>query len=547
MKRKKKIARTIKGFDISMKDWLKSKPYTQSIQGYDRHYLKCCNEVFKILKAYKDWFSEGEMTRENRKELACMLVSYFEDFICEIGIWKTFIEYNKELHGYYLPFYDLSEYDPEYLNIEDIAYLIWHVITKCLDTRVYAPDHIYTMELAELVYDYLESKIEEVPGIADFYEHFLEVPANMDFFELKDKLFWISTQSYLMGWELGPQWGEESAKIVSDHKHQPEMIAPMSYAVTEDFIYSNRCSFAAMNPPEWLSKLARCEEDDVRETINGLKRHQGYYICKGVIGNYYKFQNIKTEREYLVLKKSVKAHITKDEFNVITYIMTLIHWNEDWWLTGIMSGWEMSEKEKKKAMSQPNPSFWSLAAEQQQRLSENTEKMYESFIDLFGTPLALFSNRKEFENANRDIIQHYNNSLGAKVDPDFELRKKEYQEMFGAENNIGFSTLSGAGGYGMFFVKGVGMIILQDIQDVIILLKKKNLSTEEKVELFYDLTVNIMPGVADYLLEKFGKENFVHPISLSNVNPFRDRHYYWRFFHPDEFGPDYPLMTEVSI
>jgi hypothetical protein len=543
---KKKTARTLSGFDISIRDWLKSKPYEHSDDRYDRHYLKCCNEVFKIMNPYKDWFDDGELTRENRKELACMLVSYFEDFICEIGIWKTFIEYNKELHGYYLPFYDLSDYDPEYLNVEDIAYLNWHVMTKCLDTRIYAPDHVYVMELAAKVFVYLEDRIEETPGI-DFYEQYLKVTASMDLYELKDKLFWMSTKSYLMGWEFGAKWEDESVKLVKAYSNQPEMIAPMNYAMTEDFIYSKRSPFAAMNAPEWLSKLARCD-DQTREVIRQLsQRHQGYYTCTGITDGHYIFQNIKTEKEYLVVKHSIKNPLTDRDINNITYIMNLVKWDGDWWLTGMMSGWVMGEQERKKAMNQPVSQFWAWPEETQKRLRDSTEKMYHAFTDLFGSPLALFSNRAEFEKANRDFFQHYTASLGVEPDPDYERRRKEYQELFGGTDILDFSQFPKTDGYGIFFLKGVGMISLSDIQDIIISQKKKNLTKEEQVDLFYNIVYNTQPEVADYLLERFGHENFRHPVDASKIDPYRDRYFYWRFYHPDEFGGHYPMMSEVSM
>lgn len=547
MKRKKKSTRKTSKLDITMSDWLRSKPYGQSVDNYDRFYLNCCNEVFKILNPYKEWFDEGQLTRENRKKLACMLVSYFEDFICEIGIWKTFIDYNRELYGYYLPFYDLSEYDPEYINVEDIAYLIWHVMTKCLDTRIYAPDHAYTIELAEQIYDYLESMIEEVPGM-DFYDQFFSVTSEEDFFVLKEKLFWMSTASYLMGWELGREMKEETAQLLEEKMDNPDILGPMSYAIREDYIYTKRCSFATFNAPEWFSILARCNDDSLRETIRNLsKRHQGYYICSDESEKHYNFININTEREYPVLKDSIKSPLQKEDVNNVAYVMTLIKWNDEWMLTGMMSGWEMTEQERIKAKTQPVNNFWSASEETQKRLRENTEMLYNAFIDLFGSPLALFSNRNEFEKANQDLLKHYSSKIEVKPDPHYERRRKEYLEMNNLVSESDFSKLPSSDGYGLFFIKDIGLITLSDIQDIIISLKKKSLTKEEEVELFYDLTVNTMPEVAEYLLQRFGKKNFVHPVSLSKVDPYTYRHFYWRFFHPEEYGPKYPLMSEVGI
>ncbi len=204
---------------ITILDWMKSKPYKSSNDAYDLPYLKLCKGVFEILNTKKAWFDDGEVDREFRKELACMLVSYLEDFTCEIGIWRAFIERNKELHGYYLPFYELTDYDPDYLNVEDIAYTIWHFMTKCLDTRIHAPDSPTLWNLAKDVYDLLEPAIENVFA-NDVYDNIFSVADGSDFFDLKTKLDWFSTKSYLMGWELGAQMDDEIADLLEDEQLQ---------------------------------------------------------------------------------------------------------------------------------------------------------------------------------------------------------------------------------------------------------------------------------------------------------------------------------------
>jgi Protein of unknown function (DUF3843) len=72
---------------------------------YDNFYLNLCNEVYELLKSEEDFFDDKEMEREQIRQLTCVIVSYYEDFISEIGIWSTFAEHNKKTIGEYLPFY----------------------------------------------------------------------------------------------------------------------------------------------------------------------------------------------------------------------------------------------------------------------------------------------------------------------------------------------------------------------------------------------------------------------------------------------------------
>lgn len=543
MKKKKFSTRTA---SISMPDWLKSKPYSYS-SGYDRPYLKLCEEVFKILNTHKEWFDDGKVDRELRKELACMLVSYFEDFTSEIGIWQAFTSYNLELHGYYLPFYDLSEYDPEYLNVEDFAYLIWHFNTKCLDTRIYAPDHPYIWDLAEEIYDLLEAEIENVPA-TDFYDSFWAVADGADFFELKVKLAWMSKKSYLMGWELGKRMEEEADELLyeEDDKLEAEMMPYLLYAMQEDYLYAKRCSFAAMNAPEWLSKIARCS-DGKKQEINDLQyRHQGMYLYQGEEPLHYLFTHLTTDREYKVLKDSVKKNDGMGRPGKIAYLMTLVLWDGEWMLTGTMSGWDITPEEMEKAKTQRVVTPWIYPEEKIRRMRESTDMMLKAFVEFFGSPLALFLNTSELQQGMNDFLKFYHQSLGS-PDPDFERRREAYKRKHGLKELTNIDALPQGHGFGLMFVEDVGISTLQNVQDTLISLKKEHPTKEEKKDLFYDLLVNYEPVVAEFLLQHFGHQNFEHPIELSKVDAWRDRHFYWRFFRPEDYGPKYPMMTEVEM
>jgi len=86
---------------VYMQHWLSDKPngYEQGTE-YDNYYLKVCNEILEILMESILFERYQEFTREHYRNLAVVLVSYFEDFTNEIGIWKVFAEKNQSLFGY---------------------------------------------------------------------------------------------------------------------------------------------------------------------------------------------------------------------------------------------------------------------------------------------------------------------------------------------------------------------------------------------------------------------------------------------------------------
>jgi Protein of unknown function (DUF3843) len=532
---------------ITILDWMKSKPYKTSNDAYDLPYVKLCKGVFEILNTQKAWFDNGEVDRELRKELACMLVSYLEDFTCEIGIWQAFIERNKELYGYYLPFYELTDYDPDYLNVEDIAYIIWHFMTKCLDTRIHAPDSPTLWDLANGVYDLLEPAIEDVFA-NDVYDNIFSVANGSDFFDLKNRLDWFSTKSYLMGWELGAQLDNEIEDLLEEKglQNNPTMMKPMIYTLQEDYKLSKRCSFAAMNAPEWFARVARCSEVKKQEIVNLQFRHQGQYLYLKEEENHYLFRHLTTDREYKVRKESVTKSGKMGKEGKTVFLMTLIQWEGEWMLTGMMTGWDLMPKDVENAKNRQVSTPWILTDERLQNMRETTDLMYKSFVEFFGSPLALFGSKKELEQGSADFFSFYNKKLGS-TDADFERRQKAYQERFAAAKSLNFTNdLPKGDGYGMLFVEGIGITMLSDLQDTIISLKKASLTKEEQVDLFYDLLVNYEPAVAEFLLQTFGHQNFRHPSDSSIANAWRERHFYWRFYNPQEFGAKYPMMTMVD-
>ena len=138
MKKKSIVQKIFAANQVVLKDWLAMKPYDAPVHNYDVFYLKQCQTVYGYFIDNGFLLQKWELSRPQIKELSCQIVSYFEDYIVEIGIWRTFIETNKELYGYCLPFYDLSEYDETYINVEDIAFLIWHYVTKYSEEELIA-------------------------------------------------------------------------------------------------------------------------------------------------------------------------------------------------------------------------------------------------------------------------------------------------------------------------------------------------------------------------------------------------------------------------
>ncbi|MCF8366414.1 MAG: DUF3843 family protein, partial [Bacteroidales bacterium] len=93
---------------IYIQDWLELHPY-DSPQKTDYYYLTVCNQVNEAFTEFGDLlFKEDKVN--NGKKLACVLVTWFEDLVSDVGIWKAFIKRHHKMYNKYLPFYDMDDY-----------------------------------------------------------------------------------------------------------------------------------------------------------------------------------------------------------------------------------------------------------------------------------------------------------------------------------------------------------------------------------------------------------------------------------------------------
>ncbi len=87
-----------------MDRWLSFHPYSTPAQS-DFYYLKLCNETHRIMEENNFLESEGLLSREEMKNMACFIICYFEDVISGPGLWQAFTVQVRELYGTYLPFF----------------------------------------------------------------------------------------------------------------------------------------------------------------------------------------------------------------------------------------------------------------------------------------------------------------------------------------------------------------------------------------------------------------------------------------------------------
>lgn len=529
---------------ITLSDWLKHCPYPNVINNYDTQFVPICNQVLTIFNKHKDYFDHFEIEPEYKKSLSIAIVAYFEDYISEIGIWKSFVNYNQSIYGYYLPFYDLTEYDTEYLNIEDIAYIIYHFFSLDNLDEVINPI-LKIWDLAEEIYNYLEPLIDSV-NPTSFYEKYLKISATDDYFLVKEKMVWFTTKSYLLGFSFAPIIQDASDKIINFVKKNMDYaphIEMLLYQSLDDLVLMQRSSFSALNTAEWFALLANAD-DATKECIRNLQfRHSGAYLYTEKTGNqYFKYINMESQREYLVHQESVKVKKEPASPNSTVFNLHFIFWDGKWWQSGSAIG--ASKESYSGPMIKPHLVPWTYNDTQKESAKISITNMYKSHVDFFGSPLYIANDIDDLVEKMMGVTK----SMGSlkkdekeeaeRLDAMKKRLKKQYQKAIGNAKNIAF-----------FFIEGKGQYIMPDINQLLDVLQKENATKEEKNQSFFTL-IDYNPYFAQYILEHFPVDNLNYMHKVPNSNPYKLLPYFWRFYHPSEFGikvPDVSLVDSSKI
>lgn len=183
---------------ISMQQFLLRQPAAPEITETDPFYLDICNNLVKIAKEKSLFPSYPDKVVERA---ALCLIGYYQDVICDAGIWRAFINENRRLYGYTVPFYmNDEEYIDYELNRIDVKFMVWYSLSMNYENRreCYPLDK-EILEGAEEWYEELERVYENAPIPVDYrMTGELEIRAHED----REAVFklgnWLFMHCYLM-------------------------------------------------------------------------------------------------------------------------------------------------------------------------------------------------------------------------------------------------------------------------------------------------------------------------------------------------------------
>lgn len=249
---------------ISKQDFLVWQPSYPEITETDPFYWELAN---KLAEKAKETSIYQELPVGVIKRMSLCLTGYMQDVISDAGIWRSFVEANRKLYGWSVPFHETPEEYIDYeLNREDVRFLVWYAIAMGYeDKRDIYPHDPKLLELSDVWFAYLESIYEEAP-VPETYN----LSRGLDFNDQEDSkdIYRLGQWLFLHCYLLTPAFSMTLGEIMSDPELRKQENLPMLHERLEQSMMQDPTGPLALFISEWLylilnGKLLKHNEEKV--------------------------------------------------------------------------------------------------------------------------------------------------------------------------------------------------------------------------------------------------------------------------------------------
>jgi hypothetical protein len=508
--------------------WMETRPYANA-SSFDLAYIALAPQVLSVLEDHDYYFSSFGLDQSDLAELAVFIVAYFEDFINEVGIWKAFVVHNRERFGDYLPFFHISDhYDTEYINAEDICFLIWQwLMVQFQGKKMFSPVADPILEMGVALFTMLEDRIEDMPA-SDAQDEFLTFDEDDSFFKIRIALEWLSGYNYLFGC-LGFKY--PLAALVKEglaftpHKSSDKEMEMYAYDLRLSHIFSSRCMLGGLTTCEWAARILRCPPAVKSKLLGVGPRLADTFIYVRQDAHHYFFQHHPTLKEVHVAKVSIDLDPRPGDVS----FFSIIKWGDEFWSQGICFEFDTPERNPNPESEKTIPTL--LLSPQQHAVWLETADFYErKFLEVIGAQWFIFPNPKAAFAAQ------------AKV---FQAIAEEVSGRSGGEvPGTGSDKLAPDLPLAMFYVPGQGISYCPTTPRVIDFLLHPATSLYHRNEITNTLFRFVHPFGVKYIMENFPAEHLGW--EGMDIDAVKDAAFLSTYFLPEAAGPPLPWITFVD-
>lgn len=257
---------------ITPKEFLLRQPSYPEVSETAPVYLEIANNILSA--TFKSSFA-ARIPEGLLKRICLSLTDYLQDIVADGGLWRSFIDANRELHGCTVPFYGKSDSYIDYeLNREDVRFIVWYVTAMlCEDLRYIYPFDKEMLEMADICFDVLDEVYEEAPEPKDWHiARGLEFNDPQDHKAIYELSNWLFLHSYL----LTPAFAVTLQEIVESIEDKDPDKPGKINTLLEEAMMENTTGPLALFTPEWTYLLLEHKLPSVKDE-EGKREFHPYY------------------------------------------------------------------------------------------------------------------------------------------------------------------------------------------------------------------------------------------------------------------------------
>ncbi len=228
----------------------------------------------KLLKTLQN-FNEGHISDSLLEKIALTLTDYLQDIVADGGVWRSFVEMNRSLYGWSVPFHPIPEEYIDYeLNREDVRFLVWYVISMLdIDRRDLYPHKSYVLKMADECYNILEQEYDEAPTPSNWNLALgLEMHDPEDQEKIMRLTLWLFNNSYL----LTPAFALDLHSLLDDPELKGEEALPKIRERLDNALMEMPTGPLALFAFEWTSMIVSKKLPNSRRHPASTEEHPYY-------------------------------------------------------------------------------------------------------------------------------------------------------------------------------------------------------------------------------------------------------------------------------
>lgn len=338
------------------------------------------NEMEKLIKKTQVKYLNDsiKLQSKQRRDLASLVIELAEDLHNNLGLWDSVEYYNQQMFNTPLPlFVGSGKETTEVFDVNRIKYFIYNLFFEFNEDLIIAPTHKDLDYLAKNISAFLTAKFKSVPKVSSVKE-FLLLPNDFGW-EVKQKLFWLGTSSYLFR--------------ESFHRYITEMNkGKMDIPAIDDFLCQENTIWSGLGVIDILAKTLNLPEKMANDVRGWYERYFSFYRVISTTEITLTLENIVNDTIYRVHSIGEMNKTFKDGY---VFWGALVKYGDFWYWSGVQHNYEVVEqnfleKLKNEYIKNSPRIVYRYDKKLLEKAKENLHTQLQKFLNYFGSDLVTF-------------------------------------------------------------------------------------------------------------------------------------------------------------